>query len=187
MAFLPQWPWVSRRTFQLVSIPSLVMVVGTSGFAAVYLTVEEAQQSIFPGEIFSPVAITLTTEQQKLIKKMSGVPAYTKNQKVWRTSSGGYFIVDEVIGKHEFITYAVGINPDGTIRQIEIMDYREAYGHEVRRKNWRRQFEGKTNVSPLKLNRDIKNISGATLSCRHVTEGVKRILVMYEFILRKSS
>ena len=49
-----------------------------------------------------------------------------------------------------------------------------------------RQFVGKTSQSPLKLDRDIKNISGATLSCRHVTDGVKRLLAFYEIALKRS-
>jgi len=185
MAFSHRWLWVSKKSFGLLSVPGIVLVVSTPGFAAVYLTVEEAQQAIFPGESFSPVSVILSDEQQKMIKKMSGVPAYTKKQKVWRATQGGYLIVDQVIGKHEFITYAVGINPDGSVRQIEIMEYREAYGFEIRQKKWRRQFAGKTNRSPLRLNSDITNISGATLSCRHITEGVKRIIALYEFVLRK--
>jgi len=28
----------------------------------------------------------------------------------------------------------------------------------------------------VQLNADIKNVSGATLSCKHVTDGVKRVL-----------
>ncbi len=32
----------------------------------------------------------------------------------------------------------------------------------------------------MKLDADIRNISGATLSCRHVTEGVHRLLMVYE-------
>ena len=93
--------------------------------------------------------------------------------------------MDEVIGKHEFIVFAVGINPDGAVRQIEILSYREAYGFEVRQKKWRRQFVGKTSASPLELKQDIRNISGATLSCRHVTEGVKRTLALYEVVIKK--
>jgi len=41
-------------------------------------------------------------------------------------------------------------------------------------------------VSPLKLDRDIKNISGATLSCRHVADEVKRLLAFYEIALKRS-
>ena len=91
-------------------------------------------------------------------------------------SSGGYFVVDRVIGKHEYITYAIGINANGTIKQIEIMQYNETFGYEVRNASWRAQFVGKGPGATLQLNADIKNISGATLSCKHITDGVKRIL-----------
>jgi len=41
-----------------------------------------------------------------------------------------------------------------------------------------------TGADPLELNKDIRNISGATLSCRHVTEGVQRLLKVYNAALR---
>jgi Na+-translocating ferredoxin:NAD+ oxidoreductase RnfG subunit len=163
-----------------------MMVMTAPGFAAVYLTVEQAQQVIFPQEHLTPVTVALSKEEQKAVEEKLGVPIHRMKQKIWRTENGSYFIVDKVIGKHELITYAVGIDPDGSIRQIEIMDYREAYGDEIRHKRWRRQFVGKTTASLVKLESDIKNISGATLSCRHVTEGVKRLLGFYELVLRKS-
>jgi Na+-translocating ferredoxin:NAD+ oxidoreductase RnfG subunit len=132
-------------------------VVSTSAHATAYLTVEQAQRAIFPGASF----------------------AATGQPNVWRTSDGGIFIVDRVVGKHEFITMAVGINANGTVKQIEIMDYRESYGYEVRDAAWRAQFVGKNGNSQLQLDADIKNISGATLSSKHVTDGVKRILQKY--------
>ena len=67
---------------------------------------------------------------------------------------------------------------------VEIMDYRETYGGEVRNPKWRAQFVGKANGAPLQLDKDIKNISGATLSSRHITEGVRRLLAFYEVALR---
>jgi Na+-transporting NADH:ubiquinone oxidoreductase subunit NqrC len=70
------------------------------------------------------------------------------------------------------------------VKQIEVMDYRENYGAEIREGKWRSQFAGKTSKSKLKLDDDIKNISGATLSCRHVTDGVKRLLAFYEVALK---
>jgi len=54
----------------------------------------------------------------------------------------------------------------------------------VRNASWRAQFVGKSVASPLQLNGDIKNISGATLSSKHVTDGVKRILNIYEASLK---
>ncbi len=89
-----------------------------------------------------------------------------------------------MLGKHEFITYAVALTPDGAVKRIEILEYRETYGGEVRNGNWRQQFVGKRFGSQLKLGGDIKNISGATLSSRHITDGVRRLLATYELVLK---
>ena len=43
---------------------------------------------------------------------------------------------------------------------------------------WRRQFVGKDGTAPLRVGEDIANISGATLTCSHVTEGVRRIVAV---------
>jgi Na+-translocating ferredoxin:NAD+ oxidoreductase RnfG subunit len=146
--------------------------------------VEQAQQSIFPGQKLAQAFVTLTAEQAREIERRSDVNVRHREVQVWKVASGGFFIVDEVVGKHEFITWAIGLNADGTVKQIEIMTYRESYGHEVRNADWRAQFVGKGASAPLKLNQDIKNISGATLSCRHIADGVKRILTTYEIALK---
>jgi Na+-translocating ferredoxin:NAD+ oxidoreductase RnfG subunit len=91
----------------------------------------------------------------------------------------GYLYVDDVIGKQLLITYAVAIDTVGKISSVEILDYRESHGGEIRLPRWRQQFAGKTSTDPLDLNRDIKNISGATLSSRHVTQGIKRLLAIH--------
>ena len=81
--------------------------------------------------------------------------------------------------------HGVGITLDGAVRQIQIINYLENYGYEVKGAKWREQFAGKTLADALELNVDIKNISGSTLSSRHVTEGVKRLLVFYQVVLRQ--
>jgi Na+-transporting NADH:ubiquinone oxidoreductase subunit NqrC len=68
---------------------------------------------------------------------------------------------------------------NGRVRRVEILQYRESYGGEVRDQSWLAQFVGKTSGSSLEVGRDIRNISGATLSSHHVTEGVKKILAIY--------
>jgi Na+-transporting NADH:ubiquinone oxidoreductase subunit NqrC len=54
----------------------------------------------------------------------------------------------------------------------------------VRNLKWRDQFVGKTAADPPELNTNIVNISGATMSCQHVTEGIRRLLALYEVALR---
>ncbi len=159
------------------------VAITAPAFASAYLTVAQAQAAIFPGAVLSAVPVTLTREQMDAIAAASGVRPLSPKLNVWQVAGGGWFIVDQVIGKHDLITYALGIGPDGTVRGVEILDYREAYGGEVRMSSWRAQFRGKTVLSPLSPGRDIRTISGATLSSRHVTEGVRRLLVTHRLAL----
>src|SRR5262249_32741515 len=98
--------------------------------------------------------------------------------RAWKAANG-YLFVDAVIGRHDLITYAVALTLDGRVRQVEILEYTEAYGSEIRNASWRKQFVGRSHSDPVHLGRDILNISGATLSCQHVTDGVRRLLALY--------
>jgi len=174
---------MTKSEFAFIALP-ISALVAPSTFAVQYLTVDQAQRAIFPGKSLTAAPVNLAPVQRKAIEQVSGVRVLQHEQQVWRVSGGGWFIVDEVVGKHEFITYAVGLNANGAVKQIEVMDYRETYGGQIRDESWRAQFVGKTSQSPLKLDRDIKNLSGATLSCRHITDGVKRLLAFYEIALK---
>jgi Na+-translocating ferredoxin:NAD+ oxidoreductase RnfG subunit len=171
----------SRITWIAVATATAV----SPAFAATYLNVEQAQRAIFPGAKLNEKPLRLSPEQRKSIENASGVKVRVPEVKVWSAPDGGWFIIDEVIGKHEFITYALGLNREGAVVGLEVMDYRENYGSEVRQSTWRSQFVGKKYGARLKLTEDIKNISGATLSCRHIAEGVKRLLATHELVLKK--
>ncbi len=170
-------------------LPAAIYAAAPQCIAAKYMSVEQAQVLIFPFAdefVFRPVQ--LTPEQMQEIDKFSGVPGRTAQQQAWQALSKGrmigWFFVDQVIGKHELITYALGINADGSVRQFQIIEYQEAYGYQVREPKWRDQFVGKTAESPLQVGTDIGNISGATLSVRHVTDGIKRLLFLHQSVLR---
>jgi Na+-translocating ferredoxin:NAD+ oxidoreductase RnfG subunit len=158
-------------------------------YAAQYLTLEQAQTAIFPeAREFAAAPVRLSPQQVRQIQELADARVRDPEQRVWEARAEGrllgWFIVDEVYGKHELITYAVGLSADGSVRQIEVMAYRETYGYEIRNAAWRRQFVGKRHGDSLKLDQDIRNISGATLSCRHVAEGVRRLLALHQVALR---
>jgi hypothetical protein len=165
-----------------VALP--VAVVASTAYATTYFTTEQAQQAIFPGKRLSAAFVTLSDAQARAIEKASGVNVRNREVRAWKVEDGGWFVLDEVVGKHEFISYAIGIEAGGGVKDIEIIDYRETYGYQVRDAEWRRQFVGKSAADPLRLNHDIRNISGATLSCKHVADGIKRVLATYELALK---
>jgi Na+-translocating ferredoxin:NAD+ oxidoreductase RnfG subunit len=169
---------------------AIVAMVSADSMAVPYMSFAQAQALIFPeAKEFVPAPVTMTPEQIARIEKQSGVKVLAPNQRVWLAQADGktigWFIIDEVLGKKEMMIYGVGIGVDGAVRQIQIINYRENYGYEVKGAKWREQFVGKKLADPLELNVDIKNISGSTLSSRHVTEGVKRLLAFHQVVLRQ--
>ena len=98
---------------------------------------------------------------------------------------GGYAVVDEVKGKDQLITYLVIVSSDLVVKSLEIISYRESYGGEIRNHQWREQFDGKTPDDKLLIPGEIRNISGATISARAITAGVRKILCTLRLIKEK--
>lgn len=168
--------------------PALTLMAAPT-FAVQYLTIEQAQKVFFPqADSFVATPLLLTGEQKAFVEKAAGLRMRYAKQPIWKVSENGTFVgwlvQDEVYGKHEFITYAVALDMAGTVLGVEILDYRETHGREIRNANWRAQFNGKKHGAPLRLDNDIQNISGATLSCKHISEGVRRILALHEAALK---
>lgn len=170
----------------LMLLPLAACVAPTLAHARIHIGTEEAQQRLFPGQKLSAHPVYLSETQRDKMRELSSVREPFQSERVWRSADGGWFIIDQVVGKHEMVKYALAVLPNGSIKGIEIMEYVESYGYEVADAAWRQQFVGKTSGSPLKLKQDIQNLSGATLSCKHLTDGVKRLMVMYELALKDS-
>ena len=167
---------------------SAVALAPASAFAVDYLSAEQAARLMFPdADRFESRDIDLDAAQLQALAAQ-GVQPRSAHWAVRIAQRGGtplgFVVVDEVIGKFELITYAVGFGVDGAVKQVEVLSYRESHGHEIRLPAWRKQFIGKTSASPLKIGEDIANISGATLSCTHVTDGIKRIVAIVAFARR---
>ena len=103
--------------------------------ATQYLSVEQAQHALFPqADSFAAKAVRLTPELKARLLAQTGVSTRGDEQRTWSATRNGalqgHVLVDEVIGKQELITYALGIGTDGVVRGVEILDYRESYGEE---------------------------------------------------------
>jgi Na+-translocating ferredoxin:NAD+ oxidoreductase RnfG subunit len=152
--------------------------------AKIYASVEQAQKVLLPNKQLHKTPILITDDLQEKMRVASSIRHPFQGNRIWKANDGSWFVVDEVVGKHEMISYAVGLSPTGSIIGIEILEYVESYGYEVSEAQWRNQFVGKSAKDPIKLNQDIQNIGGATLSCKHIADGVKRVAVLYELVLK---
>lgn len=156
----------------------------------VYLTPDEAAKLMFPdSDHIRSEVITLSPEQKTLIEERIGwhFPETTFDCFIGETKgkTDGWAFIQNTIGKHKPMTYMVGVDPRGEVLNVEVLVYRESRGSEVRTKRFNYQYQGKTPYHPIRINRDIINISGATMSVRSMSAGVKRVLVLVEELYLK--
>jgi hypothetical protein len=88
----------------------------------------------------------------------------------------GYATVGNVTGKDQPITYLVAADTTLALLDVDILVYREPYGGEVAYESWRKQFRGRRPGDRLEVGREIRGISGATISVNAVTQGIRRAL-----------
>jgi Na+-translocating ferredoxin:NAD+ oxidoreductase RnfG subunit len=157
--------------------------------AAEYLSVDAAQRSLFgTADHFEEIVLALNPAQKQSVTQLAGPQPPHRSLRAWKAWQGsellGYVFVDEVLGRQEMITYAVGINANGELSPLEVLAYRESHGGEIRGSGWRNQFSHRKGLGQLQFGADIKNIAGATLSCEHVTQGVRWITAVWDVSLR---
>lgn len=107
----------------VAALPLAAIVVPVH--ATEYLTVQQAQAQMFPGATFQPVPLQLSDTVRDALNERSGVHEPFNDKGVWKASSGGWFIVDRVVGKHEKITYAVALDAKGAVRAVDILTYQK--------------------------------------------------------------
>jgi hypothetical protein len=160
--------------------------------AADYLSIDMAQHAVFPeADTFTEIFIAQSPAQLQALLAQAGPQPAHGMIRIWKATRAGtllgYAFVDEVVGRQNLITYAVGIDTAGALRHLEIMSYRESHGGEIRNPAWRAQFDRHNSLEGLRFGIDIKNISGATLSSEHVTQGVRWLMALWQSALRSSS
>jgi Na+-translocating ferredoxin:NAD+ oxidoreductase RnfG subunit len=157
----------------------LAAVVPASVCAATYATADDVAHRAFKtATAFSDVLVAPAPDEAAALAA-PGAPPHGALRTIEARQGDtvlGRVIVDSVVGKFEQIDYAVAVDAAGKVLSVEILTYREGHGSEVRLPAWRNEFVGKTAADPLRIGSDISNISGATLSCTHITDGVHRLV-----------
>ncbi|HEX7092568.1 MAG TPA: FMN-binding protein [Nitrospiraceae bacterium] len=158
--------------------------------AEVFMTEEDAVKIMLAGsDRVRKDVIRLSQEKKDAIEQRIGWKFPEDSFELYIGETGdridGYAMVHNTIGKHKHMTYMVGVDNRGACKDVELLVFREAKGSEVRRKRFNAQYEGKTVSDPIRINKDIINITGATMSVRSISAGVKRVLVLVdEFYLK---
>ena len=180
----------SRRLFLNALVAAGIALVPRQlrAQAGVFLTVDEAPRAVFPeGVSFEQRRIPTSAQLREAIsvalqptKPSLWEPEYVVFTIRKDHTLLGYAVIVEEIGKHRPMTFVVGVRPDGAVQDVALMVYREPYGGEVRYPRFLAQYRGKNLAAPLLPFRDIRNITGATLSAEAIGRGVRKALALLQ-------
>lgn len=140
----------------------------------------------FPESSLEKRLVVFTAAERERIAPAAAPMEPPRTFRCWISSAqgrtNGYAVIADAPGKCQPITYLLATDAQLSIRSVEILAYRESRGGEVREERWRAQFVGKDATSELQLARDIRNVAGATISCRSITDSVRRDLASLRIV-----
>ena len=183
-----------RYFYPILTLGLAIVIISFSTFSfaeeekkfqlQVYLTKKQAFEIAFPrADTIKKEKHWLTENETHAIEKLC---LQTIKETRFTFYSGmkngkpmGHMLIDNIIGKSFPITFMTVLNIDGTVRDVEIMVYREPQGWEVKYKSFRSQFYGKDSSSD---SREILSISGATLSVGAIKRGVYKAMAAYKVL-----
>jgi len=179
------------RTVYSVFLGCALIMVTTAmpAMAIRYLTKEEALRVAIPdAQTIRAEPVELTPAQRQRVHNKADHPldsdTFVFHVGKRNDQIAGYAYITDKKGRHRPITFVVGLKPDCSVREVAIMIYREPRGFEVKEKRFLRQYHNKTIQDPIEVNRDIKNISGATISAHSVSAGVREAVAICEEVFK---
>ena len=167
------------------------LLVWGAAWATVLITVEEALALAFPDANTERQTLFLSGEQVDRVAKDSGaeVSSSLATRYVARGADGavrGWAYLDTHRVRTLPETVMVVLDADGTVRRVEVVTFREPLEY-MPREGWYEQFEGQKLDDDLALKRDIRPVTGATLTARTTTEAVRRVLALHAVVAEERS
>jgi Na+-translocating ferredoxin:NAD+ oxidoreductase RnfG subunit len=175
---------------RLCSALCLMLLLTPNAGAEDLIKAEAAVKKIFPSAtVVEYRELTLTQEQMRAVEQAADITfgeSHLPHLVVHIVKEGGsiagYAFEDTVIGKWGPIHFLVGLDPSGKIQQTVILDYKEIRGKPIAKKRFLNQYKGKTLNNKLMLRKDIDGVTGATISSRSLTDGIRKIVHLFELI-----
>ena len=147
---------------------------------------EQALAEAFPGARIESRSWALTAAQLERVRKIARVPVTSKLTSAslaWRgdTLAGTAFFDARTVRTMPAL-FLVVVAPDTTIERVEILAFHEPPDYRPPNR-WLALFRRHRLDDRLWPRRDIRNLAGATLSTRAVTESTRLALALYQTLV----
>jgi len=179
------WRWATsssgRRAGALAAAVLLAAAAAGPAAGKTLMTADEALALAYPGCAVERRTAYLTEAQRAEAARLAGSAVRSAVVHPYRVRCAGraagtaYFDVHRVRTLEE--TLMVALDADGAVLRLEVLSFREPEEY-LPRHPWYEQFEGKDLSPRLELQRDIRGVTGATLTARATTAAVRRVLAL---------
>ncbi|HKX45996.1 MAG TPA: FMN-binding protein [Planctomycetota bacterium] len=172
----------------LASLSLLLVVLAAAGARAeVFYTQKEALTLAFPdADRLEKHTYVLSDAQHTEIEKLARSPLETRLVQIhtaWRGSELlGYAHIDVHTVRTKSEGLIVVLDAAGRVRSVRVLAFYEPLEY-LPTERWYERFAGRGPSDPLSLGRDVDAVSGATLTARATTEGVRRMLAYHAALL----
>ena len=141
----------------------------------------------FPDYLIEHSLYKISSKDIKSIQNNVRQKFFRPELNIWEITksdtSNYYAILDNVKGKSLPITFLVIFDQNHQVYDSEIVKYRESYGGEVKNKSWLNQFVEYNSNSNYKVGDAINGITGATISVKSLTKGIKKLSILISQII----
>lgn len=164
---------------------ALALALPVPAAARVFLSVDEALELAFPGCQVERQTVFLTDEQQARARELAGVEVPGALVHPYVARRGGERVGTAYFDAHRVRTLPetlmVVVDPEDRVERIEILSFSEPQDY-LPREVWYRQFLGRPLGEALEVGREIRGVTGATLTARATTDAVRRVLALHRVL-----
>lgn len=139
-----------------------------------FFSIEKLDKKI--NKKLSKVYKDILVEKTRISNTSKNVHWFSLSDKTNNTKLG-YLGVTQAKSRADVYEYMIVFDLDKKIKAVDVLTYREDFGGEIGNKRFLKQFIGKSDKTPLRLNKEINGIAGATISCNSITNSIAGMTV----------
>jgi Na+-translocating ferredoxin:NAD+ oxidoreductase RnfG subunit len=172
-------------------------ILAAPSFAVRLLTEDQALKKMFPeaDSIVTETKVLDPTEMDQLKARTKKLVLYQKGSKskelaekndytfYFAMKNGirtGVAVMEMQPGKWGPVQFIVALDMEAKVNNVAVMFYVEQRGRPIARKSFMGQFRDKSSGDDIKVRKDIRAISGATISSRCSAFTVRKVIALYE-------
>ena len=194
---------MKNRNGRFAVLIMLCLFVST-GYGITLLTQEQALKEMFPDADEVVIEnVTISSGDLEILKKNLGgslvhFQSGSQSEEVVESTELTFYyglkngektsvaIIDQQPGKWSPVQYIILVDmATAKVKNLAVMSYKEKRGRPIARKSFLKQFIGKGSGDPVQVRKDVRAISGATISSDATCFAVKKAIAIVETVILK--